>query len=362
VRPTAAILLRTGASTGWVRFLYNSAPCASPLAPSRCLTGAIRVWVSTVGRCVTGVTKGPGHLHKENSVTKTVGEPGRPVTADACRFDITVEAAARPNRLFRILYGSYAWLALLACVLPVIFLIALTPDVHRRRRIARGGARLFFVLIGSPVRLSGQRLDSGQVCIVVANHASYLDGIILTAVLPPQFTFLIKHDMAHFPVAGFLLRRLGSEFVDRDNTSHRNRIVRRLVHAARNGDALALFPEGTFAAPPGLRRFHPGAFGAAWRAGLPVVPVVITGSRIKLPAGAFLSAPGPLSVHICTPLQPQEHASARMLMLASRAAILDQLHEPDLDHPTPEEPSAVDGIGNGDGDGDGDGNGDGRSE
>ncbi len=260
-----------------------------------------------------------------------------------------MEAAARPNRLFRILYGSYAWLALLACVLPVICLISLTPDVHRRRRIARGGARLFFRLIGSPIHLSGRQLDSDQVCVVVANHASYLDGIILTAVLPPQFTFLIKHDMAHFPVAGFLLRRLGSEFVDRGNTSHRNRIVRRLVHAARNGDALALFPEGTFAAPPGLRRFHPGAFGAAWRAGLPVVPVVISGSRAKLPAGAFLSAPGPLAVHICAPVHPDAHACARTLMLASRAAILDQLNEPDLDYAAQEEPSAVDGIGNGDG-------------
>ncbi len=295
---------------------------------------------------MTGFTKGSGHLHKENSVTDPPAATTCVAAATCDRFDITVQPAAT-NRLFRAVYGSYAWLALLACVLPVICLAALAPDVHRRRQIARRGAQLFFLLIGCPIRLTGEKLASDQVCVVVANHASYLDGIILTAVLPPQFTFLIKHDMANFPVAGFLLRRLGSEFVNRGDSSHRNRIVRRLVHAARNGDALALFPEGTFAAPPGLRRFHPGAFGAAFRAGLPVIPVVIRGSRAKLPAGAFLSAPGSLSVHVCPALDPHQHDTARNLMQASRHAILARLGEPDLDFPTPDEPAAVDGIGNG---------------
>lgn len=234
------------------------------------------------------------------------------------------------KRLIYGAYGAYAWLALLACVIPVLGLLAITPGVHRRRRIARRGARTFLVLIGSPVRLDG-RLPRGQLCIVIANHASYLDGIILTAVLPAQFTFLIKHDMAAIPVASFILRRLGSEFVNRDDASHRNRIARRLIHAARNGDALALFPEGTFTAASGLGRFHPGAFGAAWRASLPVVPAVITGSRHKLPAGALLPSPGPITVRVCAPIAPREHASARALMLAARRAILEHLDEPDLD-------------------------------
>jgi 1-acyl-sn-glycerol-3-phosphate acyltransferase len=255
-----------------------------------------------------------------------------------------VDTAARPGPIRRTLYGSYAWLALLACVLPVVCLLALTSAVHRRRRIARAGARLFFRLTGSAVRLEGPSLSNGHLCVVVANHASYLDGIILTAVLPAQFTFLIKHEMARFPVAGFILRRLGSEFVDRSNHTHRNRIARRLVHAARNGDSLALFPEGTFAAAPGLRRFHPGAFGAAWRAGLPVVPVVIRGSRAKLPAGALLPAPGPIRVRICEPIPAADHDSAKSLMLAARQAILTHLEEPDLDSVQSSEPAAADAI------------------
>jgi 1-acyl-sn-glycerol-3-phosphate acyltransferase len=231
----------------------------------------------------------------------------------------------------RLAYGAYAWAALLACVAPVVCLLAATPGLERRRRIARRGARAFLALIGSPPRVHGTALARHPACVVVANHASYIDGIVLTAVLPAGFTFLIKHEMAGFPVAGFILRRIGSEFVDRNDARHRSRMARRLVTAAREGEALALFPEGTFRPLPGLRRFQLGAFGAAWQAKLPVVPAVIRGSRAKLPAGALLPVPGTLSVCICAPLPADRFESARALMRASRLAILEHLDEPDLD-------------------------------
>jgi 1-acyl-sn-glycerol-3-phosphate acyltransferase len=168
---------------------------------------------------------------------------------------------------------------------------------------------------------------------VIANHSSYLDGIILTAALPARFTFVIKHEMARYPFAGFLLRRIGSEFVNREDGRQKNQVTRRLFKAAESGDALAFFPEGTFNASRGLRRFQPGAFAAARRSGLPVVPVVIFGARDKLPAQAWLPAPGPLSITISTPINPSQYDSARGLITASRAAILARLDEPDLaDH------------------------------
>jgi 1-acyl-sn-glycerol-3-phosphate acyltransferase len=165
---------------------------------------------------------------------------------------------------------------------------------------------------------------------VVANHASYLDGIVLTAALPAGFTYLIKREMASIPIAGFVLRRLGSAFVDRDDQLDRKRIARELLEAAVRGDALGFFPEGTFDASPGLKPFQLGAFGAAMRAKLPVVPVLIYGSRRKLPARRFLPAPGPLKVHVCPPIDPAAHASARELMRATRRAMLAHLDEPDL--------------------------------
>jgi 1-acyl-sn-glycerol-3-phosphate acyltransferase len=234
------------------------------------------------------------------------------------------------RNVVRACYGSYAWLALLAIALPTSVLLAVTPGLRRRRAIARGASQLFFAAIGSPVRIEGSTVEPHYPCIVVANHASYLDGIILTAALPPGFTYLIKRQMARVPVAGYILRRLGSAFVDRDSAGDRHRMARTLVGQARKGDALGFFPEGTFDESPGLKPFQLGAFSAAARAGLPVVPIVIYGARHKLPAGRFFAAPGPLKIRICEPVPSADQPSARTLMLATRRAMLTHLDEPDL--------------------------------
>ena len=234
---------------------------------------------------------------------------------------------ATARRAARFAYGCYAWTALLLITLPLAALLAVTPGLERRRRAARRGARLFLGAIGSPLRVGGE--PPPGTCVVVANHSSYLDGLIMTAALPPRFTFLIKHEMAIVPLAGFILKRLGSKFVDRADARHRTHTARDLVASAINGDALALFPEGTFDGEPGLKPFQTGAFGAAWRASLPVVPAVVLGARDKLPSGALLPAPGPLEVRVCRPLAAADYRSARELMRAAREAMLEHLGEPD---------------------------------
>jgi 1-acyl-sn-glycerol-3-phosphate acyltransferase len=244
------------------------------------------------------------------------------------------------RHLFRACYGSYAWIVLAAIVVPTTLLLSMTPSTRWSRRIARRAARTFFICIGSPIRIENGQALSDAGCIIVANHASYLDGLILTAALPASFTFVIKHEMATVPVASLILRRLGSEFVDRHDDAHRRRVARRLLDAARSGAALAVFPEATFDAEPGLKRFQLGAFRVAWRTAVPLVPVVIEGARYMLGAGCWLPTPARLSVRICEPLRPDSYPCPRTLMLAARRSILDRLPEPDLGPTT--EPSAGD--------------------
>ncbi len=229
----------------------------------------------------------------------------------------------------RAIYGPYAWLVLAAAVIPTLILLLLVPSLDGRRRVARCSARVFFRLIGSPVRVEGAHRLPDVPCVVVANHASYLDGIILTAALPPNFAYLIKYEAAAFPLAGFLLKRIGSAFVNREDSKHRLRTARKLLKAAMRGESLAFFPEGTFDRNLGLKPFLPGAFGAAWRAKLPVVPIVIRGSRRKLPAQVWLCAPGPLSIGICEPIQSDALPSAAELASATRRRMLEHLGEPD---------------------------------
>jgi 1-acyl-sn-glycerol-3-phosphate acyltransferase len=166
----------------------------------------------------------------------------------------------------------------------------------------------------------------------VANHASYLDGLILQAFLPPRFSYVIKGELQNVPVVHYLLRRIGAKFVERFVASGSARDARTLLRAASAGESLAFFPEGTFVREPGLGRFRPGAFAAAIKGELPVVPVAIKGSRTVLPSGTLLPRKGCLEVVILNAIGPAELAFANNAALAeaARQQLLGVLGEPDL--------------------------------
>jgi len=221
----------------------------------------------------------------------------------------------------------------LALSLAALFAVIVTPGLERRRRIVRATSRLFLRLAGMPLVVRGiEQLPCGQ-CVVVANHASYLDGLVFSAALPPRFGFVIKREMAAVPLAGSMLRRIGSEFVERFNRSKGASDARRVLRNAANGHSLVFFPEGTFSTQPGLLRFHAGAFITAARAGCPVVPAVVRGTRSALAPGRPLPRPALIEVEILPALiatRAEPEAASAELRERARAAILSHLNEPDL--------------------------------
>jgi 1-acyl-sn-glycerol-3-phosphate acyltransferase len=240
----------------------------------------------------------------------------------------------------RVVYGLYAVALFLAVALLALVGVVLIPTLGARRGTARIAARTFFLLAGMPLRLRGlENVPAGQ-CVVVANHASYLDGVVMTAALPPRFGFVIKREMNAVPVAGLLLRRIGSEFVERFNRHKGGTDARRVLRRAANGHSLVFFPEGTFTEEVGLGKFHTGAFAIAARAGCPVVPAVILGTRRNMPSTRIFPRPGAIEVRYGAPIPPSASAAAAAddVVLAlrdrSRAAILAELGEPDLDRAT----------------------------
>lgn len=234
------------------------------------------------------------------------------------------------RHLHRGLFGVYATLVFGLLALLTVALVAITPGLAARRRVVRRTAASVFRLTGTRLRVRGLSHIPPEPCIIVANHASYLDGPILTAALPPRFGFVIKREMTHVPLAHFLLRRIGSEFVERKDTHRSAADARRILQKARAQESLAFFPEGTFMAEPGLRRFHNGAFAAAVRGQVPVIPVVIRGSRGMLPASRALPWPGHLEVIVKPALRPGANAQVSDLLHEARRSILADLDEPDL--------------------------------
>lgn len=230
------------------------------------------------------------------------------------------------------LHGCWVWGVVAPLVVLASIVITVTPGIARRRRMARATARALLASSRMPLEVRGlEHLPDGA-CIVVANHASYLDGIVLTAALPPDFSFVIKREAARVPLVGLMLRRLRSHFVDRSAGHAAQADAGRMIRLAQRGHPIGIFPEGTFIAEPGLRAFRRGAFIAACRADLPVVPIAIRGTRHALGGNSWLLRRGLLEVEIRSPLRPTGRTldAATVLAAAARRSVLEACGEPDL--------------------------------
>jgi 1-acyl-sn-glycerol-3-phosphate acyltransferase len=249
------------------------------------------------------------------------------IAAGAARNTLTVVA--------RLAYGFYAWSVFFVLAFAAVCGTALLPGVERCRRIARRLAARLIRLTRVRVTVKSQELIPEGQCVIVSNHASYLDGVVFTAVLPPRFGYVIKREMSRVPLAGLLLRRLGSLFVERGTGGRAANAsdARRVLRTALNGSSLVFFPEGTFSPTPGLLKFHSGAFIAAVRVGCPIVPAVVRGTRAVFPLYAWLPRRAPIEIEFFEPLTPKsESASEAAVELRdrTRAIILERLQEPDL--------------------------------
>lgn len=236
------------------------------------------------------------------------------------------------TRIADALFGIYAAIVFIICVIFGLCAALLVPGAERRARWLANITRAIFVLSAVPIEVHGLDNLPADDCVVVSNHASYVDGFLLKGYLPARFSFVIKGEMRNIPFVHFLLRRAGSRFVERNDSTASSRDARQMVKAAQSGQSLAIFPEGTFQREPGLLRFRAGAFVAAVRGDMPIVPIVISGTRYILPANRYLPRYGAIRINILPVISPG-HASFsnhRELAKTVRQSILTVLNEPDL--------------------------------
>jgi 1-acyl-sn-glycerol-3-phosphate acyltransferase len=209
--------------------------------------------------------------------------------------------ATLPQRLF----AAYSILVFLVFGMVTLIVNMFVPNLRMRRRIAGIFSRGFLRCARIPLTVQGLERLPRSPCVVVANHASYIDGVIAVAALPPDFAFVIKKEMVRVPLAGLLLRRLGSEFVDRFNRHEGASDARRVMRLASTGQSLVFFPEGTFDARRQISRFHGGAFAIAERSAMPVVAVAVHGTRDAMPPGGLMMYRRAIRFEILTVLEPE---------------------------------------------------------
>ncbi len=246
------------------------------------------------------------------------------------------------RRTGSVLYGAWAGLVLLAVAVPVWLLAAAVPAAGWGLAVARTGLRLIRALTAMRITVGGlENIPQNGAFVIAVNHSSYLDGPVLLSSLPGRLCFVAKGELASQLIAGTFLKRLGTAFVERFDRAQGAADAERLAAAIRRGRPLVYFPEGTLSRMPGLLPFRMGAFAAAVAAGVPVLPVVVRGSRSALRDGSILLRPHPIRVDVLPALAPRpagggeapsDWDAAVELRDRVRAEMLRHTGEPDLAH------------------------------
>lgn len=240
-------------------------------------------------------------------------------------------------------YAGWWWLVIAALAPVAVVGIALLPSFSARWTLLRILARVTLRLTAIPLTVKGLEHLKGAPKILVFNHASYTDPLVLAAILPDSPVFAAKKEFSEQWIAGAFIRRLGALFVERFDVKESLADTEAAATIAREGRTMVFFPEGTFTDQPGLHGFHLGAFKIAAETGMPVLPGSIRGTRRLLRGDSWMPRWSPVAVHFEHPIKMEgrDFATAVKLRNEARRLILAQCGEPDLSTlPKPHRPSA----------------------
>ncbi|WP_034885184.1 AMP-binding protein [Ensifer aridi] len=230
------------------------------------------------------------------------------------------------------LYAAWWWAVLGVAISFGSLAVLLIPSLSWRWRAVRRIARGALAAMGIPVETAGINRIPKEGVMLAFNHASYMDVLVLAAILSGEPAIVAKRELARQFLTGPLLRRLGIPFVERYDVSGSLQDARALTDLARKGRVLVVFPEGAFTRRAGLSGFYLGAFKVAAEAGLKIVPGAIRGTRSMLRGEQWFPRRVPLSIEIAEAVAPTGTDFAAILQLrdAVREAILRRCDEPDL--------------------------------
>jgi 1-acyl-sn-glycerol-3-phosphate acyltransferase len=199
----------------------------------------------------------------------------------------------------RLLRTALVWLgisiATVAFGLPAIVAAFVPPRGDWFLRFARGWARTILAFSGVSVRvLHPERLSPPQSVVVISNHESFADILVLLAHVPLQVRFLAKREVFRVPVLGWSIRAAGFVPVDRGDRTRSTATLDAALARLAGGRSLVIFPEETRTRTGELLPFKKGAALLAIRSGLPILPIGLAGTRRVLSRESFVPTAGPV--------------------------------------------------------------------
>lgn len=209
-------------------------------------------------------------------------------------------------------------------------------------RVARAWARTLLRVSGVAVRVEGlEQIDPQGSYVFVSNHLSYMDTPVALAHIPVQFRFLAKRGLFQIPFLGQHLSRAGHIPVPREDPRAAVKVMQTAAETIqRKKISLLIFPEGGRSHDGELQPFKEGGAYIAIRAGVPVVPLVMIGTRGVLPFGSGVVQAGSVTLRILKPIDTRE------LTLKDRSGLTERLRRMLLDEleRADEETSAAAGL------------------
>ena len=226
-------------------------------------------------------------------------------------------------------------LAVLTSIMGFLSLLSSVFDStgELQHKIARTWGRMLMSVFLIDLRLVGSdRLEAGQPYVFASNHFSLIDTPLVFGLMPLPFRILARSGLWKIPFIGWHLSRAGHLPVDRSNPRVAARNIAYAAEKVRSGRSILIFPEGGRRRGEEMRRFKTGAAHIANQAGVPIVPMAISGTRRILPPGSLHLRPGVAEIRFGEPIPTvgADRTSAAALTERVRQAIERLAAAPEL--------------------------------
>ncbi len=218
----------------------------------------------------------------------------------------------------------------LIIITPASFIIAVLASVFVRHGngvhwVARHYSRIVIRLSFSSIQVEGlENITPGKHYIFAANHNSIFDILVLMAFLPVQFRWLAKDNLFSMPIYGWSMSMAGYIPINRSNAREGVRSLKKAAVIISGGVSVIIFPEGTRSKDGLIQDFKRGGFTLATKAGLPIIPISISGTHHVMPTKSFKVTPGPIKLVVGRPIPVlgKDRAEQRRLMEEVRKEML----------------------------------------
>jgi 1-acyl-sn-glycerol-3-phosphate acyltransferase len=207
----------------------------------------------------------------------------------------------------------------LLLVMPFLILWTLftgTPDLMYE--VAMKTVRTSLRIAKIKVRVEGLENIPPGVCIFAANHTSNVDPLAFVPAIPRRVSVLLKNELFRIPILSTAMRLAKFVPVDRADKEAAVASVEVALRVLKEGLSLAAYPEGTRSPDGRLKPFKKGTFAIAIEAGVPIVPVSVSGAQHLMRKGEWTIRPGEIVVRFGLPVDASQYTMERRTELLTR--------------------------------------------